>query len=183
MGYAWKSEWTEADFISNSLKKEMCKLCLCWLSNHRDELFRKSLFVISLHVFLQDYRSRTSPCTARVGIANKIYSLSMPSFIIHWEGSLLSGGESWIVVDAADTNKKLGKNTVEYCHNIIMFLKQKKNASFPILFGKQRAQFAGNYLYSRRWQTNYSRSSQSPLKKSSWAGGNKTGMSLPSISS
>lgn len=126
MGYAWKSEWTEADFISNSLKKEMCKLCLCWLSNHRDELFRKSLFVISLHVFLQDYRSRTSPCTARVGIANKIYSLSMPSFIIHWEGSLLSGGESWIVVDAADTNKKLGKNTVEYCHNIIMFLKQKK---------------------------------------------------------
>lgn len=39
---------------------------------------------------------------------------------------MLSRGESWIVVDAADTNKKLGKNTVEYCHNIIMFLKQKK---------------------------------------------------------
>lgn len=115
----------------------MRKLCLCWLSSDRDEPFTKSPFVIRLHVFLQHYRARTSPCAARVSIANKIYPLSMPSFIIHWAGSLLSRGKSWIAVDAADTNKKLGKTTVEYCHNIIMLLKQKNPYHFQTSLKKR----------------------------------------------
>lgn len=148
--------------LSQTILKNRCASFACadWATIEMNSL-QNTLLQSDCTSSFSICRSHTSPCTAHVDITNKIYSLSMPSLIIHWEGSLLSRGVSWIVVDA-DTNMKLGKNMVEYCYNIIMFLKQKK--SFPSLFEKQEAQFIGNYLCSRRWQVSYSRTSQNPLK-------------------